>query len=80
MFIRTSELPNRVTIAAKDTSRRVKQVTLDPTFHTTLMRTAIKAISPSHSVASIKEALFIFLISIINGKASGLFFQSCREA
>lgn len=77
LFLRTCELLDRVTIAAKDASGKVKWVTLNPTYHTILVRTAIgaiKASGTSHSVASIKEALFIFLLSIINGKQQADFF------
>jgi hypothetical protein len=71
LYVRASELWNKTTIAAKDASGRVKWVTLDPHYHSILVRTAITTVqanSPSHSIASVKEALFVYLLDIIDGK------------
>ena len=71
MFIKAYKLLNRVTVAAKDANRRVRWVTLDPTYHSILVRTTIaatKANGPSCLIASIKEALFILILNILNGK------------
>ena len=82
MFIKASELINRVTIAAKDANSRVRWVTLDPMYHSTLVRTAIaatKANGPSQSIASIKEALFILILDILNGKQKQFFFRQLEQ-
>jgi hypothetical protein len=78
LFVRASELWNKTTIAAKDAGGRVKWVTLDPRYHAILVRTAIatvKANSPNVLIASIKEALFVYLLDIINGKPQQSFFM-----
>ena len=82
LFVRASELLDRVTIAAKDTNGRIKWITLDPSYHSVLVRTAIatvKANSPKHSVASIKEALFTILLDILNGKQQQAFFTQLKR-
>lgn len=82
LFVRTSELQAKVTIAAKEASGRIKWVTLDPTYHSVLVRTAItmvKANGTLHSVVSIKEALFIFLLDILNGKPQQHFFFQAEQ-
>ena len=82
MFIKASKLINRVMIAAKDTNGRVRWVTLDPMYHSTLVRTAItatKANRPSRSIASIKEALFILILDILNGKQKQFFFRQLEQ-
>lgn len=79
LFVRASELWNKTTIAAKDAGGRVKWVTLDPRYHAILVRTAIatvKANGPNVSIASIKEALFVYLLDIINGKPQQNFFYA----
>ena len=77
IYVKTSDLINRVTVAAKDMNGKVKWVTLDPMYHAILVKTAVatvKANGPKHSVASIKEALFIFLLNTLNGKPQTAFF------
>ena len=79
MFIKVSDLQARVMITAKDAneSERISWVTLDPVYHSKLVRTAIaaaKANGLKHSIASIKEALFTFLLDILNGKPQKGFF------
>jgi hypothetical protein len=77
LFVRASELQSKVTIAAKDAGGQVCWITLDSSYHSRLVRTAIaaaKANSPTFSVASIKGALFIFLLNILNGKPQQSFF------
>lgn len=82
LFIRASELLARVTVAAKDASGKVNWVTLDSVYHSVLVKTAVAVVKtngPNHSVASIKEALFIFLLGVLNGKPQSGFFAS-KEA
>ena len=77
MFVKVSDLQSRVMIAAKDANGRISWVTLDPVYHSVLVRTAIaaaKANGLKHSIASIKEALFTFLLDILNGKPQKGFF------
>ena len=77
MFIRPSDLLARVMVAAKDTNSRISWVTFDPAYHSVLVRMAIattKANGLKHSTASIKEALFNFLLDILNGKPQKAFF------
>lgn len=84
LFVRASKLLIKVTIAAKEPSGRIKWVTLDPSYHSILVRTAIATVKPNrngtlHSVASIKEALFIFLLNILNGKPQHCFFSQAEQ-
>jgi hypothetical protein len=86
LFVRTSELLNKVTVSAKDASVKVKWVTLDqldPSYHSVLVRTAmavIKLSSSNHFVAFTKEALFIFLLDILNGKPqTGFLTSACHR-
>jgi hypothetical protein len=82
LFVKASELLDKVTVAAKDTSGRIRWVTLSSTYHSILVRTAIAAVKangPKHSVASIKEALFIFLLDILNGKPQQGFFSQPNQ-
>ena len=82
LFVKAGELLDRVTIAAKDSSGKVNWVVLDPIYHSILVKTAVaivKANSSNHSMASTKEALFVFLLGIINGKPQSGFFAS-KEA
>ena len=77
MYVNASDLLARVMIAAKDANGRISWVTLDPVYHSTLVRTAIaaaKANGPNCLIASVKEALFIFLLDILNGKPQKGFF------
>ena len=82
LFIRASDLIDKVTIAAKDSSGTIKWITLDPMYHSILVRTAIttvKANGPKHSIASIKEALFTVLLDILNGKQQQAFFTQLER-
>lgn len=84
LFVRASELLIKVTIATKEPSGRIKWVTLDPSYHSILVRTAIATVKANgngtlHSVASIKEALFIFLLDILNGKPQHRFFSQAEQ-
>jgi hypothetical protein len=77
LFVRASELQDRVMVVAKDTSGRISWAMLDSAYHSLLIQTAItaaKADGLKHSIASIKEALFIFLLDILNGKPQQSFF------
>jgi hypothetical protein len=77
LYVRASELWNKTAIVAKDASGRVKWITLDPRYHSILVRTAIatvRANGPSHSIATVKEAVFVYLLDIINGKLQRNFF------
>ncbi|KAH6914960.1 hypothetical protein BKA70DRAFT_560664 [Coprinopsis sp. MPI-PUGE-AT-0042] len=79
LFVRASELLARVTVAAKDENGRICWVTLEPAYHSVLVKTAVaavKASGPSHCVASIKEALFTFLLAILNGRPQDKFLAS----
>ncbi|KAI9462802.1 hypothetical protein BJY52DRAFT_1210586 [Lactarius psammicola] len=79
LFVRASELLARVTVAAKDASGKVNWVTLDSAYHSVLVKTAVAVVKtngPNHSVASIKEALFIFLLDVLNGKPQSGFLAS----
>ncbi|KAH9068428.1 hypothetical protein EDB83DRAFT_2376463, partial [Lactarius deliciosus] len=69
LFIRASELLARVMVAAKDASGKVNWVTLDSVYHSVLVKTAVGR-------PSIKEALFIFLLGVLNGKPQSGFFAS----
>ena len=77
LFIGAGELVTRVTVAAKDASGKIYWVNLDPAYHSVLVKTAIDVIKmngPKHSVASIKKALFIVLLNVLNGKPQAGFF------
>jgi hypothetical protein len=41
LYVRAGELWNKTTIAAKDANGRVKWITLDPHYHSILVRTII---------------------------------------
>ena len=83
LFIQARDLISKITIAAKDANGMIKWITLEPTYHSILVRTAIttvKANGPSHTVSSVKEALFTILLDILNGKQQQTFFtQPERE-
>lgn len=79
LFVRASELLARVTVAAKDANGQISWVTLEPTYHSVLVKTAIEAVKASgssHCAASVKEALFTFLLVILNGRPQEKFFAS----
>ncbi|KAF8256799.1 hypothetical protein EI94DRAFT_1710187 [Lactarius quietus] len=79
LFVRTSDLIARVIVITKNTSGKMNWVTLDPVYHSILVKAAVaaaKANSLNHSVASIKEALFIFLLDHVNRKQQANFFVS----
>ncbi len=82
LFIGAGELVTRVTVAAKDANGKIYWVNLDPAYHSVLVKTTIDVIKtngPKHSVASIKKALFIVLLNVLNGKPQAGFFTS-KEA
>jgi len=82
LFIRAGELITRVTVAAKDANGKIYWVNLDPAYHSMLVKTAIDVIKtngPKHSMASIKKALFIVLLDVLNGKPQAGFF-TLKEA
>ena len=69
MFVRPSDLLARVMVVAKDANGRISWVTFDPAYHAVLVQAAIattKANGLKHLTASIKEALFNFLLDIWN--------------
>ena len=58
LFIRASELRDRVMVAAKDANGRISWVTLVPAYHSILVQTSItaaKANGSKHSSASVVQ-------------------------
>ena len=77
LYIRVADLQSKVSIATKNAEGRICWVTLDPAYHSKLVRSAIaatKATSSNFSVSSVKEALFIFILNILNRKMQQGFF------
>ncbi|KAF8267316.1 hypothetical protein EI94DRAFT_1701075 [Lactarius quietus] len=82
LFVRAKDLLDQVAITTKDTKGTVNWIMLNSKYHSVLVRTAIataKANGSKHSIASIKEALFAFLLNILNGKTQQNFFPQAGQ-
>ncbi|KAF8265401.1 hypothetical protein EI94DRAFT_1804468 [Lactarius quietus] len=82
LFVRAKDLFDEVSIATKDTKGTINWIMLNSKYHSVLVRStiaAVKANGPRHSIASIKEALFILLLDILNGRTRQDFFSQAGQ-
>ncbi|KAM6497497.1 hypothetical protein JOM56_007970 [Amanita muscaria] len=77
LFVRAEELLTKIVMATR-VGEEYTWVTLDPKFHSLIVKTAVTLVnsgsSGHHPVAAIKVALFSFLLDILNGRPQDSFF------
>ncbi|KAK5997495.1 hypothetical protein PT974_02858 [Cladobotryum mycophilum] len=80
MFVRASDVLTNIVSATKDVSKgKIIWITLNKSFHSIMLKTAVTAVRCSetgtHGMEAIKEAFFTFLLEILNGRPQADFFD-----
>jgi len=78
LFVRASDLLANITAASKDKCGKIFWITLEKEYHSTLVKT-VSALSRklglTYPIGLLKEALFDFLLPILNGEPQADFFN-----
>lgn len=78
LFVSASDLPTRISAASKNMEGKFTWITLDRDYHSVLVKTVLAICKSSkviYQLSLLKEVLFEFLLSVLNGQPQPDFFS-----